>query len=139
MFKTFKLFSFPILLVIFSISALAANQLRLIPYPQQVKQEAGTFTVTSATRIVVSPKHAKEDRVAAEMLAEEIESASGIKTKIVVASVAPAGSIELTRRVPKEFNISKYERLNEEGYELSVGARRVTIAAKTTAGVFYGA
>lgn len=112
--------------------------LKIVPYPKSVERADGAFAVSASSRIVLSPKFAKEDRVAAEMLAEEIESATGVKVKIAVTGSAPQGSISLSRSVPKEFSASKNERFNEEGYELVVDSRRVVIRARNAAGIFYG-
>ena len=122
--------------VCFSISAFAAEQRKLIPYPQKVELGSGTFTVTSATRIVLSPKHAKEDRVAAEMLAEEIESAIGTKVKIVTAAVAPAGSIRLTRVGDAALKGNELDSQSEEAYLIVADARHIVVGGRSSSGTF---
>ncbi|HET9695553.1 MAG TPA: beta-N-acetylhexosaminidase, partial [Terriglobales bacterium] len=127
-----------LVVVCFSIGASAADQLRLIPYPQKVTLGSGTFTVSSGTRIVLSPRFAKEDRVAAEMLADEIESATGTKAKIVTAAVAPAGSIRLTRVGDAALKGKELESQSDEAYVLVADAHHITVGGRGASGTFYG-
>jgi hexosaminidase len=127
-----------LVVLLFSLSTFAADQLRLIPYPRQVERQTGAFTVTKATTIVLSPKHAKEDRLAAEMLVEEIQSAGKIKPRIVTASVAPANSIRLTRLNDPALKESTFHADTDEAYLLEATSRRIVIAGKGDAGTFYG-
>jgi hypothetical protein len=121
-----------------SLSTFAADQLRLIPYPRQIERQTGAFTVTKSTTVVLSPKHAKEDRLAAEMLVEEIQSALGMKPRIVTAAVAPAGSIRLTRLNDPALKESTFHADTDEAYLLQATSRRIVIAGKGGAGTFYG-
>ncbi len=132
--KTLALAAF----VLFSLSALAADQLKLIPYPRQVEQREGTFTISATTRIVLSPKYAKEDRLAAEMLAEEIESAAGIKTKIVTAAVVPPNSIRLSRLGDAAVGDNGFHADTDEAYLLLADSHRILVAGKGAPGLFYG-
>ena len=67
-------------------STLTAQQLKLIPYPKQVNLGTGSVTVISSTRIALTAKHAKADRIAADMLAEEIERTTAHKPAIGAAA-----------------------------------------------------
>ena len=122
-----------------SLTTFAADQLRLIPYPRQVEQQSGSFTVTKTTTIVLSPKRTKEDRLAAETLVEEIQSAVGIKPRIVAAAVAPVNSIRLTRLSDAALKEAAFHADTEEAYLLQVTKTRIIIAGKGDAGTFYGA
>jgi hexosaminidase len=133
--KTLRITIFVLLV---SISTFAADQLRLIPYPRQVDRQAGSFTVTKTTAIVLSPKYAKADRLAAEMLVDEIQSAVGIKPRITTAAVAPAGSIRLTRLNDPALKESTFHADTDEAYLLQATARRIVVAGKGDAGTFYG-
>jgi hypothetical protein len=124
--------------VFFNMGVSAGDQLRLIPYPQNIEQGTGSFTVTSATRIVLSPKHAKEDRAAAEMLAEEIEAAIGARARIVTMAVAPADSIRLTRVGDPAIKGKELEAESEEAYLLLADAHHITVAGRKASGTFYG-
>jgi hexosaminidase len=128
--------AFFVLLV--SVSTFAADQLRLIPYPRQVERQTGAFKVTRTTTIVLSPKHAKADRLAAEMLVEEIESAAGIKPRILTSALAPAESIRLARLDDAALKTSAFRADTEEAYLLQVTSHRIVIAGNGDAGTFYG-
>src|SRR5258708_32565417 len=54
-----------------------AQDLKLAPQPRQIDRREGAFLITAKTRIVIHAVHAADDRLAAETLAEEIESATG--------------------------------------------------------------
>src|SRR4051812_18491571 len=132
--KTLRITLFVLLV---SLSTFAADQLRLIPYPRQVERQAGSFNVTKTTTIVLSPKYAKADRLAAEMLVEEIRSAIGIKPRIVTTG-ASTGSIRLTRLNDPALKASTFHADSEEAYLLRADSQRVVIAGKGDAGTFYG-
>ena len=90
------------LLLTASLTASAADKLPLMPYPKHVEQKDGSaFAITKATGIALSGKTAKADRVAAEMLAEEIKSATDVKAHI--GSAVGAHSIVLRRLEAKDF------------------------------------
>ncbi|MGH9522514.1 MAG: beta-N-acetylhexosaminidase, partial [Terriglobales bacterium] len=108
------------------------QQLKLIPYPKQVDMGAGAVIVTSATRISVAAKHAKADRMAAEMLAEEIESTTGHKPRIGESRV---DAIVLTRLEPKADDPPLFK---NEGYTIEVKKGRIVVAGASDAGLFYG-
>lgn len=118
------------LLVLIS-GSLFAQQLKLIPYPKQVNAGEGKVTVTSATRITVTARHAKADRIAAEMLADEIERTTGRKPAI---STAPGG-ILLTRLEPKENDDPLFK---DQGYTIEAKRGKITVAGASDAGLFYG-
>lgn len=110
----------------------AAQQLKLIPYPKEVQQGPGSVTVSSATRIAVTAKHAKADRIAAEMLAEEMERTTGKKPAI---GAAAPGAILLTRLVPKAGDDPLFK---DQGYTIEVKKGKITVAGASDAGLFYG-
>lgn len=131
-------------------SRLSADELKLVPQPKQVERREGSFTVTQQTRIVVS---SREDETAAASLVEEIYSRTGSKLKVQVARELPKsrGVIYLARAALqakpdlrlktflKARNLPVDEALDGEGYVLDADADRIVIAARTGAGLFYGA
>lgn len=136
------------ILAYFASPLASAQDLKLIPEPKQVERRAGSFTVTAGTQIVLGAAHAHEDRTAAEMLAEEIEAASGHKLRITTARALPrnSGVIYLGRvgddrslraaLAAKGLGID--EKFNEEGYVLDADTTRILVAGVTGQGLFYG-
>jgi len=121
----------------------SANDLYIIPTPREVERGDGGFPVTTATRIVLNVKHAKEDRIAAEVLRDEIDSATGHKPTILTAAVAPAGPVIYLARSGDDRALGAKLRIggdfDEEGYVLQTEQSRVVIGARTGQGLFYGA
>src|SRR2546423_205097 len=139
-----------LLAAIFLLSAAPAfaQDLKLIPEPKQVERRAGAFSITSKTRIVINPAHTEEDHTAAETLAEEIERATGRKVAIVTSRSLPKMGVIYLARVGDDAKLGAAlaasrlavdEKLNDEGYIIDATTERVAIAARTGAGVFYGA
>jgi hexosaminidase len=125
--------------------ATRTSDLKLIPEPKQVKRQEGAFRVTRATRIIVHPSYAKEDRTAVEMLAEEINSMLVGKIAVVSGTAPVPGSIYLTRltrpgeRKRLEASGFKVEgKLDPESYFLLADNNKVIVAGGDSAGTFYG-
>src|SRR5262249_19474091 len=126
----------------------SAQELHLVPEPRQTQKRDGAFNVTPKTRIVINPRGADEYRIAAEMLAEEIEVAIGQRLKITTArSIPKSGAIYLTR-VSDDRSLASAlqgtklaidDTFDEEGYVIDARADRIVVTARTTRGVFYGA
>ncbi|MDP9263836.1 MAG: glycoside hydrolase family 20 zincin-like fold domain-containing protein, partial [Acidobacteriota bacterium] len=128
----------------------SGQELHLLPQPREVKQTQTSFPVSAQTRIVVARAHAAEDKVAAEMLAEEIGRYSGSKPAITVAPGMPAvmrNVIYLARweddgrartllaaQGLKNFD----QKLGEKGYLLLADSSQVIVAGGGGAGLFYG-
>ncbi len=95
----------------------------IVPKPRSVKPGSGTFTVGQKTRVVTRSGPASVGRYLAALLRRK----TGYPVP-VTTSAARDGDIvlEVAAGTPAE------------GYELNVGADRVTIAGGGAAGVFYG-
>jgi hexosaminidase len=105
-----------------------ANQLALIPLPQQVQQMDGSFTLTPHTRIY-SDWHS---RATANLLAARLRQSTGYPLKIHALFGKPSdGDILLTTK-------SANTNLCPEGYMLLVKTNSIVIGATTQAGLFYG-
>jgi hexosaminidase len=104
----------------------------LIPVPVAVQFVPGeSFTVDSATVIVVQPGDAEAARIG-RYLAALIGTTPAWTPRVVADAASPApGSIALVTDVGAT-------RLGEEGYELTVSAEHARIVARTPAGLFYG-
>jgi hypothetical protein len=127
----------------------AAQELKLIPEPRQAQKREGVFTIDSKTRIVINRAREKQDRLAAEMLAEEIEQACGKKIKIGAARGLPdsRGVIYLAQTVGDDQGLktalgakglSIDEKFDEQGYVLDSSRERIVVAGRTGQGLFYG-
>ena len=136
-------------LMLFFALKTSAQELRLIPEPKEIEKREGAFTLSPKTRIVINSAHAEEDRVGAEMLAEEIEAATGWRLRIRAARRMPKSSrtIYLTRagddrRLNEALEAKGLrfdDKFDEEGYALYAEKERIVIAAPSGKGVFYGA
>jgi hexosaminidase len=125
--------------------AAAAQELKLIPEPRELQRRSGSFSIGAGTHIVVGAKHAAEDRVAAETIAAEIESATGRKLRVATSSSAVrAGVIYLGRSdepgISRRLQAGKLQvPEDEEGYALEATSSNILIVSRTGAGLFYGA
>jgi hexosaminidase len=108
-------------------SALFAAELRVVPYPRKVETTDARMPLRGTVTIGVASND-PEDRFAAGLLAEEIESAAKVKVRI---SGGSGGQIVLTRK-------GAATELGDEGYTIEATAKSVRVTARTAAGIFYG-
>ncbi|HEU5098612.1 MAG TPA: beta-N-acetylhexosaminidase [Roseiflexaceae bacterium] len=103
----------------------------LIPRPVATTAAGGTFTLSPATQVYVEP--ASDELIAiGQALAERLRPATGYELPVLAAAEgAPAGNIYLTTSDADQA-------LGAEGYELSISADAVRLAAREPAGLFYG-
>jgi hypothetical protein len=122
-------------------AATPCRALSLIPEPKQVRPGRGAFAVTSATRIEIGAAHAREDRVAAQILAEEIESVTHKKVPIVFAKGGRAAKnvISLLRADFAPPALSTASLWSAQGYRLQADGGKISVTAASGAGLFYGA
>ncbi len=126
----------------------SAQELKLVPEPKQVERRDGLFRAGAGLRIVLGAAHAKDDRVAAEMLSDEIRAATGRKAPITTALALPessgviylsrAGDDRSLRRKLAARGLAVDEEFDDEGYVLEADAKRIVVAARTGQGLFYG-
>lgn len=121
---------------------LAAQDLKLIPWPQSVQRGDGVYVLALPARISVHPDSA-EDRFAASLLVDDLKKIHSIAA--TVAGREAAAAIMIGRpgdpRIDAEIARRKLDLAAlryPEGYVLSVDASGILLAARTTAGVFYG-
>ncbi|PYR89225.1 MAG: beta-N-acetylhexosaminidase, partial [Acidobacteria bacterium] len=104
----------------------------LLPLPQRLEPASGEpFTFTPATTIVPSESSPLVMNVAAQ-LSTFVRRATGLAAPILVARepAAPASVIALA--------LDASASTPDEGYDLTIAPGRVTIRARTPAGLFYG-
>jgi hexosaminidase len=129
-------------------SPVHSRLLKLEPAPKEVQMRSGGFQLKPGTKIFVQLGHQSEDRIAAETLAEEIESQAGLKLDIFgmkAAAKAEDGAIVLARlqdsRVRKflaENGLKADDALGEQGYLLFSDNSHLIVAANSGEGLFYG-
>jgi hexosaminidase len=122
--------------------------LKLEPAPKEVQMRTGGFQVGPQTKIFVQFGHQSEDRIAAETLAEEVESQAGLKLDIFgmkSAAKAEDGAIVLARlqdsRVRKflaQNGLKADEAVGQQGYLLFSDDSHLIVAANSGEGLFYG-
>ena len=112
------------------INAGCAGELAIIPRPQQLSVESGTFSIDSSTKIYVSSENS-ELISAATYFAGLIERSGAIQLPIGQLSERkdPANAIVL---------ILGDQGLGEQGYTLAISKNDIRITAKTSQGIFYG-
>jgi len=126
-----------------------ADQLRLVPLPQEVQlRDAGGFRVGARTRIFVQLGHQEEDRIAAETLAETVADESGLQLNILgmkAAGKAEGGAIVLARlqdarvrRFLARKGLRADQAVGEQGYLLFSDKSHLIVAANSGQGLFYG-
>src|SRR5215208_5201451 len=125
-----------------------AQDLKLIPEPKQVQRREGVFKITPDIRIVINSARQKEDRRAAETIADEIQSATGRRIKITTGRSSPKSDAIYLARVGDDKRLSSMldasglaidDKFDQEGYALDATKERVIIVARTGEGIFYGA
>ena len=103
--------------------ALQANQvIKILPKPVSYKENAGTFNLSVATKLVFDSVFAQE----AALFNQELRALLG-KT-LAVAMGASTNYIQL----------KLIQGLPDENYQLSVTKDRAVISASSTSGIFYG-
>lgn len=122
--------------------------LKLEPQPKEVQMRTGGFRVGPETKIFVQFGHQSEDRIAAETLAEEVQSQAGLKLDIFgmkSAAKAEDGAIVLARlqdaRVRKflaQNGLKADEAVGQHGYLLFSDDSHLIVAANSGEGLFYG-
>jgi hexosaminidase len=122
----------------------AANALKVLPAPKEVRMSEGRIAIKTTTAILISDK---EDRLAAEMLQKEIHDRMGVKLSIESVTAAPrtTGHISLGRLSDRGLRsylesqgVNVGDELGEQGYVIRVTDSGVLVAGRTAQGLFYG-
>lgn len=106
-----------------------ALKLNIIPYPQQVIPGGEDFIYGPHMAIILDASAGTSDRFTAEELIKDLKEKFNIQAQIGPDGESP--EIVLThRQIPKN--------IQDQGYQLSSGGKRVVIRARTDDGLFYG-
>lgn len=99
----------------------------LIPLPNSLKWETGSFVFSNKARIIVSPLNS-ETHLSADLLALLVKNPTGNTPDVVAGKKGEKGSV---------FMVLDNAVKNDEGYNLSVTPKGITIKARTAVGLFY--
>ncbi len=127
----------------------AVRPLKVLPAPKEVRLSEGKLAIKASTTILISNT---EDRVAAEMLQEEIHDRTGMKLAIELVTAAPktTGHISLGRLTDhglrgylESHGVNTGDELGsadlvKQGYVIRVTESGVIVAGRTAQGLFYG-
>ena len=130
-FRSFALLAVPLLFQLVATPRPAyAAQPWTIPALQEWTDAAGFYTFGAGARIVLDPASSSEISTTADIFAGELKVLTGATVPVVTGASPQAGDIRLTLGAADPA-------IGTEGYLLTI-ADRITIAAQTDAGVFYG-
>ena len=121
------------LLLSFSAVAQSDNQYNLIPFPARFSGQNGQFTLSTTTRLLISPATDASVRGVAQTFANQVKTDNGLT--LTVAPTNPA----LAKGTHIFFSLNKKLNLGDEGYKLTVTPSRVLAEAATPKGLFYAA
>src|SRR6185369_10153844 len=118
-------------------------KVQVIPAPRQFAPGESEFAISSDTRIVLDDSKSADDRFAAEDFIEDLKQTAGVTLKIGGSgrSEILIGLIDrpkIQRALNGRGMDRAAERLNDEGYLLTVTRKQIVVAGKTAAGTFYG-
>jgi len=123
--KFFKLLVFCSFFITISCKNQAPEKTGIIPQPNFIEYEKGTFTITEKTVIVVDESE-KAQRIVEELVSFFDEN---FDVKLNTSPKIQDNSIQL--KISEEFN-------NNEAYQFNVSKKGLLIKGKTYQGVFYG-
>jgi hexosaminidase len=118
-----------ILIAAFALFASPLHAQNVIPLPAKVTLGSGAFLL-DATTVIRAPQGSHDAVAAARYLAELWQRSNHISLKVVTAEKAANASLITFQTLPG---------FAPEGYRVVVQPRRITVAATTAAGLFYGA
>lgn len=98
----------------------------IIPKPESYVAKRGKFVFHPETLIVYVGKDAKR---VAQYFSKEIATATGMKLKVAEKGVG---------KTTVRLELKKTAKTGDEGYTLDISTSRISIVAKTPAGLFYG-
>lgn len=117
----------------FAAAAPAAGSVPLLPLPAQVEARPGSFTLGADTPILVAAGDAEARRIG-ELLSGYVRQVRGIGLEVVAGPGAGADRPAIVLLIDAQAGGT-----GQEGYDLDVSPQGIRVAARTPAGLFYGA
>lgn len=110
----------------------------IVPAPQIVHKQAGSFNISAKTKIIISGLTPEKCRFSAELLKQTLKTLNNLDLKISEGN-PEKGSIVLLKYAPaaNQSFISPAES-NEEGYTLNVTKDGISIKSTSEKGILYG-
>lgn len=115
--------------LLFTDSEPVGNSYPIVPYPNEITPQSGTFSLSAGTKIILPQNADKELRRVAEQFAKQFSKASGISLPIEQAAT------EADYKHAVIFRLN--DRLEKEAYQLSVTRHQVIVEAAGAQGAFY--
>ena len=110
----------------------------VVPQPQQITRLDGEWTVTARTMIVVGEEATADERFAAAQLSSEIRAAGGPQPAIAATNAVGGGpTIRLAIPARDGLSLAMPREIGDQGYVLEARDGALTLAANTSAGLFY--
>ena len=127
----------------------AVRALNVLPAPKEVRMAEGKMAIKASTAILISNP---EDRIAAEMLQEEIHDRAGLKLAIDLVTAAPKTTRNISLGRLTDRGLRAYlegqgiksgddlgsDDLSKQGYVIRVSTSGVIVAGRSAQGLFYG-
>lgn len=125
-----------------------AEDLGVIPTPQEVTWTDGSLRVDGATRIVLPAKATDGEKFAANHLQKRLREQTGLKLELArdpntvkAPQLIAIGNPKTESRVAqlmKAYNLELTDAMIKEGYVLGVGPQGIVIGAESDRGLLYG-
>jgi hypothetical protein len=119
--------------LIFTTGAFAMKELKLIPKPREYKFSVGEAHLTGNWKIYL-PSDTTDDTYAAKCLSDEAKNCFGWELKI--ATNEPEKNLIVIETCPPQGD--EPELFLEQGYLLTIEPEKITIAAPSAVGKYYG-
>ena len=121
----------------------AAAELGVVPTPQKVETQNGTFAIDGNTQIILGENATDDEKFAAEDLRGALKEIYGFAIPFGTPGEYRDNSIvigkpetnPLVGELMKRKGLSFSEKTNEQGYVLGIGEKGIVIAAESEAGV----
>ena len=101
----------------------------LIPKPANIDATGSSFRLTNATTIYVDG-NSNEIKAIGQLLAKQLNPATGFNLKVVAADTPPSDGIF--------FTLNKKTSLGKEGYDLNIEEDKIVFSANEPAGLYRG-